>query len=292
VVALFVVLWNGACFGYVDFHNTPHEPLIAVPAYLRAELPALPFTMASPALGLLLVFRTNSSYQRWLEARKAWGRIVSHSRNIVRQAAVWLEAEDPDEAEEVLSELALATWVFPRTLWAHLSDPKTEPRFVKELEAAMGADQATKVLTARHRPTRALALLSTTMQRLPIDDKKKVEMDKSAILLGDAAETCERIFTNPVPLVYTRHTARFLSTWLLLVPFALYSSFGDSWNHIALLPAIVLLSMFLFGIDELAVQLEEPFSILPLEKLCDGLRITAEDAVEEAVEIRRLNKTP
>ena len=36
-------------------------------------------------------------------------------------------------------------------------------------------------------------------------------MDKSIILLNEACETCERIFSSPVPLVYTRHTARFLS---------------------------------------------------------------------------------
>ena len=53
-------------------------------------------------------------------------------------------------------------------------------------------------------------------------------MDKSVILLGDALETCERIFTSPVPLVYTRHTARFLSCWLLLLPLALWEPFGTS----------------------------------------------------------------
>ena len=53
---------------------------------------------------------------------------------------------------------------------------------------------------ARHRPLRALHLLSGAMDRLPIDEKKKVEMDKSVILLGEASETCERIFASPVPL--------------------------------------------------------------------------------------------
>ena len=53
-------------------------------------------------------------------------------------------------------------------------------------------------------------------------DPAALQMDKSIILLGDACETCERIFSSPVPLVYTRHTARFLSTWLLLLPFGLY----------------------------------------------------------------------
>ena len=87
-----------------------------------------------------------------------------------------------------------------------------------------------------------LSLLSAAMDRLPIDEKKRVEMDKSIILLGDASEVCERIFANPVPLVYTRHTARFLSMWLLLLPLGLYDTFGSSWNHLGLLPAVAVMS--------------------------------------------------
>ena len=96
-------------------------------------------------------------------------------------------------------------------------------------------------------------------------------MDKSIILLGDALETCERIFTSPVPLVYTRHTARFLSFWLLLLPLALWEPLGSSWNHVAMIPSATLVAIFFFGIEELAVQLEEPFSILPLKRLCDNV---------------------
>ena len=118
---------------------------------------------------------------------------------------------------------------------------------------------------------KALADLARAMNALPIDEKRRVEMDKSVILLGDALETCERIFTSPVPLVYTRHTARFLSCWLLLLPLALWEPFGTSWNHLAVVHATTLVAIFFFGIEELAVQLEEPFSILPLSKLCDSV---------------------
>lgn len=83
-----------------------------------------------------------------------------------------------------------------------------------------------------------------------------------------------------MPLVYTRHTARFLSMWLLLLPFGLYDSFGDTWNHVGLIPAAAVLSIFLFGIEELAVQLEEPFSILPLEAMCNDVRGAAADMVD------------
>ena len=113
----------------------------------------------------------------------------------------------------------------------------------------MGEDAGAYLLDAPHRPLRALSLLSAAMDRLPIDEKKKVEMDKSIILLGDACEACERIFASPVPLVYTRHTARFLSAWLLLLPLGLWESFSGSWNHIALLPCASIVSILRISLD-------------------------------------------
>ena len=66
------------------------------------------------------------------------------------------------------------------------------------MRLAFGDEAAPALLDARHRPLRALQMLSGAMDRLPIDEKKKVEMDKSVILLGDACETCERIYI-PLP---------------------------------------------------------------------------------------------
>lgn len=80
---------------------------------------------------------------------------------------------------------------------------------------------------------------------------------------------CDKIYSSPVPLVYTRHTARFLSLWALLLPFALYSVFSGTSEELAVLPGSAILAFFLFGVDELAMQLEEPFSILPMQTFCD-----------------------
>ena len=55
----------------------------------------------------------------------------------------------------------------------------------------------------------------------------------------------ERLLSSPAPLFYTRHTARFLSMWFLLLPFTMYDPFKGSLNHIAEIPAIALASVFL-----------------------------------------------
>ena len=82
---------------------------------------------------------------------------------------------------------------------------------------------------------------------------------------------CEQIYSSPVPLIYTRHTARCLSLWALLLPFALYSAFSSVGEFWGVLPASAIMAFFLFGVDELAMQLEEPFSILPMQTYCDEL---------------------
>ena len=199
LVAVLVIVWNGALFGYVDFSNISQIGLFGeMPAFLQFRLPITIFTLSSPALALLLVFRTNTSYARWVEARIAWGRIVSHSRNIMRQATLWIDMDDP-AAQSALDELRMCLWAFPRSLWAHVSDPRKEPRFRAEMVAEMGEEGAARVLEASNRPLRALQLLSVAMDRLPVDEKKRLEMDKSVILLSDALEVCNPPHPDPNP---------------------------------------------------------------------------------------------
>ena len=61
---------------------------LRVPLHLRSSLSVTssdPFNLSSFALSLLLVFRTNTSYSRWLDARKIWGGVVNRSRDLIRQ---------------------------------------------------------------------------------------------------------------------------------------------------------------------------------------------------------------
>ena len=75
--------------------------------------------------------------------------------------------------------------------------------------------------------------------------------------LGDQLGGSERLFSSPVPLFYTKHTARYLTAWITLLPFALYDPFASTLNHAAMIPCAAILSVFLFGIEELSIQLEE-----------------------------------
>jgi hypothetical protein len=102
-IATAVVIWNGIL-----------APEYGLP---KCCLPTAPFTLSSPALALLLVFKTNKSYHRWWDGRMMWGEIITQSRNVVRMGSTWTnDAEVPEE-------LVIAAWLFPRSIMNKLSGP-------------------------------------------------------------------------------------------------------------------------------------------------------------------------
>ena len=220
------------------------------------------------------MFRTNTGYQRWDEARKNWGMNINHTRDLARMGAAWYDSRgvSKEERDEDLNVLALAIWSFVRSMKRHLSPlEEDEEDFKGELYEKLPKEQAQAIIDAAHRPNRALFDLSVAIENLPMHWMRKNEIHKAVTIFEDNLGSSERLLTSPVPLFYSRHTARFLFFWLSALPLALYDSFGSSWNHLALIPSIAVLSTFMFGIEELANQLEEPFTILPMQAFCDKI---------------------
>lgn len=154
----------------------------------------------------------------------------------------------------------------------HLSPEwEDEDAFKADLKEKLPPKQAQMIIDAAHRPNRALQDLSFAIEALPMHFMRKNEIHRAATIFEDNLGSSERLLTSPVPLVYSRHTSRFLSAWLLLLPFGLYDQFANTWNHAAMIPATAAISIFLFGIEELATQLEEPFTILPMQGFCDKI---------------------
>jgi len=242
-----------------------------------------------------IVFRTNTSYNRWDEARKFWGLNINHTRDLNRMATAWYGNDsspdslsapkqtaeiDPAEREHLLGQVSLLTWAFVRSMKRHLSPPdEDEEDYIAELKSRLTPEQSDAIISATHRPNRALFDLSVAIEKLPMHFMRKNEINKNLSIFEDTLGGCERLLSSPVPLFYSRHTARFISVWLLFLPFALYGQFGDSWNHVTMIPATALISLFLFGIEELATQLEEPFTILPMQGFCDKIGANCNEIV-------------
>jgi len=275
LVGAFLVAWNALVGGYTDTAGVDHAAIISSQFFPRFSLPLAAFTLTSPSLGLLLVFRTNTSYQRWDEARKNWGMNINHTRDLVRMANCYYDESGGVTAEQRaddLNHVALCTWAFVRAMKRHLSPEKEdESDFQLELYEKLPSQQAEMIINAAHRPNRALQDLSYAIDDLPMHFMRKNEIHKAVTIFEDDLGSSERILTSPVPLFYSRHLARYLAIWLLLLPFGLYDAFASSWNHFALIPSIAVISTMLFGIEEIGTQLEEPFTVLPMQAFCDKI---------------------
>lgn len=273
-VAAFVVAW-GCIFGdYQDFSGVTHDGPLKDSIIPVLSVPLSAFTLTSPFLGLLLVFRTNTSYKRWDEARKNWGMNINHTRDLVRLGNAYYDrnAVSEERAEEDLERLALCTWAFVRSMKRHLSPEwEDEEDFKTELMEKLPKEQAERILNAAHRPNCALQDLSLAIENLPMHFMRRNEIHNAVTIFEDNLGSSERLLTSPIPLFYTRHAARFLTFWLLLLPLGLWGTLGNSWNHIDTIPVMAVLSTALFGIEELAAQLEEPFTVLPMQAFCDKI---------------------
>lgn len=281
-ISTVIILWNTLLVeGWTDLEGVKHAALSAHPADMpKLVMPLTPFTLSTSSLGLLLVFRSNNAYKRWDEARKAWGLTINHTRNLVRMSTAWTDpAYEPslEKREAALNKVSKSTWAFARSQMRHISNPQDEADYCRELHERLPPDQAAGLIAATHRPNKAMSDLAEAVSELPMNFLRKNEIDKDIQLFEDTCGSSERLFSSPIPLFYTRHTARYLSTWLALMPLGIYDSFKGSWNHIALVPSAVFVALFMFGIEEIAIELEEPFSVLPLQGMCDKIGMNCDE---------------
>lgn len=98
-------------------------------------------SLVGVALGLLLVFRTNSSYDRYWEGRRLWGSIVNETRNLIRGASVHFSDD-----HELLQSLTRWTAVFP---WAVMSTLRGESKLGPAFEE-LSPDLAEAARNAQH----------------------------------------------------------------------------------------------------------------------------------------------
>ena len=82
------------------------------------------------------------------------------------------------------------------------------------------------------------------------------KVEKLSFALGDG----ETLLKTPMPTGFTRHCSRLLFLWSNALPFAFYPVLGPFGT----LPTSLLTTYAVLGIEDISVQLEEPFDILLL----------------------------
>jgi len=232
---------------------------------------ATPFTLLGLSLSIFMNFRNNACYDRWYEARKAWGEVIVHVRSVIRETHVIRES-----AQRRLLLLNLCG--FAHALNARLR---------REDEAAASAEWITPQHDAQV-PDYSGRILQTIGQQCSdlheagdLSEWRYMLLANHLTSLTQAQAVCERIKNTPLPFPYTLLLHRTIYLFCILLPFAMAEPLG--WLT-PLFTAIV--SYTFFGLDAIADELEDPFgrdeNDLPTDALVRGIErdILAELGVE------------
>jgi ion channel-forming bestrophin family protein len=230
-------------------------------------IPSTVHGLVGVALGLLLVFRTNSSYDRFWEGRKLWGGIVNETRNLARASGVFLRERDP----ELYRTLVHWTAVFP---YAAASVLRGE-RDLGPSSAQLPPEEARQVSAAQHVALAVSQRMSEALaegrRRGHYNEYTQLALDQNVQQLIDYLGGCERIHKTPMPFAYMVHLRRALVIYCASLPFALVESFG--WASVL---DTFFVSYVFFGIEEIGVEIEDPFGVddndLPLERICSVIQ--------------------
>jgi len=236
---------------------------------IELGLSVIPFEYVGVALGLLLVLRTNSGYERWWEARKLWGGVVNQSRNVAISALAY----GPPNGEW-RSQFVRWAAVFPHACRQNLRGDRNPEQEVVNL---IGRDAACEMTRAEHMPSfvalRLAALLRSAYDDSSLSPFAFLQVDRERALLIDHIGACERILKTPLPPVYSIKIRRFILMFLLILPFSLLHRLGSDW----LIPLIVMLVAYpLLSLDQIGIELQNPFvrgnlSHLPLDAICQTI---------------------
>ncbi|MBX7106252.1 MAG: bestrophin family protein [Gemmataceae bacterium] len=225
--------------------------------------PATAHALVGVALGLLLVFRTNASYDRFWEGRRQWGSIINAARNLARGSIAFMGAA-PAPAGRVRDwTVGFAHGVMHR-LRNTASLGSSADLFTND-EARLAVDSGNVPLAAATQISRAIV---EARRAGAITDHEQLLMDTQVAALVDASGACDRIHKTPLPFAYVVHLRRALLLYCGTLPFATLEGFG--WGEVLV---TTLVAFVLLGIEEIGVEIEDPFGTddndLPLEKFCE-----------------------
>jgi putative membrane protein len=216
-------------------------------------------------LSVLLVFRTNSAYERWWEARRLWGQLINEIRNAACKVDKLLEL-DLRERER----FGILMVEFAYSLKDHL----------RGITAESGAPSAVrKPMAVVHD---VYAQVGRWWHSGKINEKAVEILDPHIRALADILGSCERISTSPITLAHKSMLVHMLIIYAAVLPWALAPSLG----YFAI-PVILIGVYMVLGLEVVADGKEHPFGTgdedLPLDRLCK----TVETSVFELLELSR-----
>lgn len=214
-------------------------------------------------ISLLLVFRTNTAYERWWEGRKAWGGLINCSRNLAITIKTLLPATEHPYFNTMIGH-------YSHALRLHLQGIKYKP-----------ADLETVGITGEvaHLPNAIALKVWERINQHPINDQRYLTLHAHWQQWTELCGVCERIKNTPIPFSYSAFLKKFLFFYIMFMPFAYVGTLGYF-----VVPLVVFIFYVLASIELIAEEIENPFGTdkndLPLENLEGVIKKTVNEIFE------------
>jgi putative membrane protein len=223
-------------------------------------------SLLSFVISMLLVFRTNTAYDRWWEGRKLWGALVNNSRNLAIKMNAML---DPlDEGNRTFFRRVIP--MYASVLTRHLGAESTRLALDEKEHPELGELDGEK-----HVPNQVAALLVQKVNRLYVEGV--IKGDQLIILNGelqsftDICGACERIKNTPIPFSYSVFLKKFIFFYTMTLPL----SFVFSLGYITI-PVVAFIFYVLASLELIAEEIEDPFGTdpndLPTQKIAENIK--------------------
>jgi ion channel-forming bestrophin family protein len=216
-------------------------------------------------ISLLLVFRTNTAYDRWWEGRKLWGSLVNNSRNLALKLAAILPKSD--STDRVFFKTAIPQYAV--ALKNHLRSEYTRLELDDEVHPELASLDHEK-----HVPNQLAALLFKKINSLY--EAKKITGDQLIVLnselqsFTDVCGACERIKNTPIPFSYSAFIKKFIFFYVMTLPWGYVFNLGY-----LMIPVVAFIFYVLASLELIAEEIEDPFGTdsndLPMEKIANNI---------------------
>ncbi len=222
------------------------------------------YSLVGFVISLLLVFRTNTAYDRWWEGRKKWGELVNDSRNLaVKLNTMNLGEENNQFFSRMISNFAIASK-------DHLKNGiKFENLNLRDEEIAY-------IHKVNHGPVAIAELMYERLKELKksgmISWEEYIVLDKNLNGFIDMIGACERIRNTPIPYSYSLFIKKFIFLYTGTLPVAFVGILGYYSVAVTVLVFYILVSM-----EILAEEIEDPFGMddndLPTEEMSRRIKV-------------------
>ncbi|RAU81835.1 bestrophin family protein [Pontibacter arcticus] len=210
-------------------------------------------------ISLLLVFRTNTAYDRWWEGRKIWGGITNSSRNL----AIKLQAITIDPDDRRFFRLMVPNYCFALK------------NMLRENEDFSELDPVLDLKKERHLPNQLAAALYTRLNYMQAEGRcntaQMLVLSEEIKALTEYCGACERIKNTPIPFTYSVFIKKFIFFYVMTLPFGWVFSMGYF-----IIPVVVLILYALASLELIAEEIENPFGTdandLPIDQICHNIR--------------------